>query len=325
MDARSAARALGGEAHGNKVSCPGPGHKDKGDRSLSVTFDPSAPDGFLVHSFSGDDFRACRDHVRAMLGLGSFEGQGRQERPVILPKPAMGPDPSEAWSRERAGATWQEARSIHGTIAEKYLAVRGIDIPEEIFRGRALRFHPACPFRLEGGPRDGKLVPLPALVAAVVDVRSNEFLALHRTALTPDGNGKANMPGLPPDGRKMFARSKGGVVKLTPDEEVTHGLGIAEGLETALSVMGNYGFRPMWATLSTSTMAKFPVLPGIEFLTIWADNDTTKASGKTPGIDAARECGARWAAEGAEGEILTPPMLRPDGTDFNDLVQGRAA
>ncbi len=68
IDARAAARLLGGEARGRSVSCPGPGHS-KEDRSLSVSFDPAAPEGFLVHSFAGDDDLDCRDHVRETLRL----------------------------------------------------------------------------------------------------------------------------------------------------------------------------------------------------------------------------------------------------------------
>jgi putative DNA primase/helicase len=77
----SLARALGGEISNGQVLCPGPGHKSASDRSLSVKPDPSAPDGFLVHSFAGDDPILCRDHVRARCGLPAFKpncGNGRQ-------------------------------------------------------------------------------------------------------------------------------------------------------------------------------------------------------------------------------------------------------
>ena len=40
------------------------------------------------------------------------------------------------------------------------------------------------------------------------------------------------------------------------------------------------GFCPMWATGSTGTMAKFPVLDGIECLTILADNDENERGRK---------------------------------------------
>jgi AAA domain len=68
FSAEEVARALGGEASGrNKVLAPGPGHSTK-DRSLSVAIDPAVPDGFSVHSFAGDDWQSCKDHVREKLG-----------------------------------------------------------------------------------------------------------------------------------------------------------------------------------------------------------------------------------------------------------------
>jgi hypothetical protein len=70
------ARATGGEISGNSVRCPGPGHSPK-DRSLQITLSPTAPDGFLVHSFSpSDDDLKCKDYVRAKLGLPEFKPNG---------------------------------------------------------------------------------------------------------------------------------------------------------------------------------------------------------------------------------------------------------
>jgi hypothetical protein len=83
------AQALGGEASGNSVLAPGPGHSPH-DRSLSVTLDANAPDGFLVHSFAGDDPIACKDHVRAKLRLPAFQPQDRGREPPTK-KPAQQP------------------------------------------------------------------------------------------------------------------------------------------------------------------------------------------------------------------------------------------
>jgi hypothetical protein len=69
------ARALGGDVNGRSVTCPGPGHSPR-DRSLSVTPEPSAANGFLVHSFAGDDPIVCLDYVRARLGVPAFSPQG---------------------------------------------------------------------------------------------------------------------------------------------------------------------------------------------------------------------------------------------------------
>lgn len=65
---REIALALGGTVSGNQVLAPGPSHS-AGDQSLSVRLDSSAPGGFLVHSFAGDDPLKCKDYVRDKLGV----------------------------------------------------------------------------------------------------------------------------------------------------------------------------------------------------------------------------------------------------------------
>ena len=66
------AELLGGEVSGGQVLCPGPAH-DAGDRSLSVKLDNDDAEGFVTHSFAGDDWKECRDHVRNKLGLPEFK------------------------------------------------------------------------------------------------------------------------------------------------------------------------------------------------------------------------------------------------------------
>jgi hypothetical protein len=74
------AAALGGDVSGHGVLCPGPGHSRQ-DRSLSVMPSATAPDGFIVHSFSGDDPIACKDYVRARLGQPEFKPNGHAKPP----------------------------------------------------------------------------------------------------------------------------------------------------------------------------------------------------------------------------------------------------
>jgi hypothetical protein len=100
---------------------------------------------------------------------------------------------------------------------------------------------------------------------------------------------------------------------LVPDAEVTTGLGVAEGVETALSVMQGAGWRPVWAATSAGVIRIFPILPGIECLTIFADMDDRGA-----GLEAARACAARWGGAGREAHIWAPPV----GADFNDAFKG---
>jgi hypothetical protein len=75
ITAREIATALAGDVvSANRVSAPGPGHSSR-DRSLSVLIVGS---DFVVHSFSNDDWRECRDYVRARLGLPAFSPRRRR-------------------------------------------------------------------------------------------------------------------------------------------------------------------------------------------------------------------------------------------------------
>jgi len=72
--------ALGGNISAGQLRCPGPGHS-AADRSLSIRLDDGAPDGFVVHSFAGDDAIVCKDYVRGKAGLEPFipnSGNGRR-------------------------------------------------------------------------------------------------------------------------------------------------------------------------------------------------------------------------------------------------------
>jgi hypothetical protein len=126
-------------------------------------------------------------------------------------------------------------------------------------------------------------------------------------------------------GRKIGkAKSLGGVgrlgiIRLTPDDEAETGLHLCEGLESAMSAM-MMGFIPMWATGSSATMAKFPVLDGFECLTAIADNDVEDAAGREAGQQATREVCQRWANAGREAAIETP---RRPGEDANDILRRR--
>jgi len=75
------------------------------------------------------------------------------------------------------------------------------------------------------------------------------------------------------------------------------------------------GFRPCWSTGSTALMAKFPVLSGIEALTINADHDENHA-----GERAAAEVESRWREAGRETHVY----LRETPGDFNDAFREAA-
>ena len=112
-----------------------------------------------------------------------------------------------------------------------------------------------------------------------------------------------------------LGRAGGACVKLAPDEDVTHGLFLAEGVETALAAI-RAGLAPVWAAGDAGHLRSFPVLGGIECLTVLADRD----AGGT-GVEAARGCAARWTAAGREVRIIPPRSAK----DWNDVVRGNAA
>ena len=78
MSLEQIARALGGEVSGGQVLAPGPNHSPE-DRSLAVK---PGEKGLVVFSHAGDDIRACKDHVRAKLGLPPWNGKAKANGPT---------------------------------------------------------------------------------------------------------------------------------------------------------------------------------------------------------------------------------------------------
>jgi phage/plasmid primase-like uncharacterized protein len=149
----------------------------------------------------------------------------------------------------------------------------------------------------------------PALVALVTDALSGEPLTLHRTWIKADGT-KAEI-----DAPRLLLgkhRKAGGVIRLFPDDAVTAGLAVAEGVETALTVA--LAFKPAWSLIDAGNLAAFPMLVGIESLLIAADNDPT-------GLRAAEQCAGRWHAAGREVRICKSPT---PGQDLNDYARAAA-
>jgi hypothetical protein len=217
---------------------------------------------------------------------------------VHRPRPQQAPGAPLDNMLARADDLWRAAVPIAGTPGAEWLANRGIVLNAVPDHG-GLRFHPACPYG------SGRTVP--AIVARFTDIITVAPRGIHRRAITA---------GIEPK-TMALGPTAGAVVRLWPDEEVTQGLVIGEGIETALAAtrvehMGTL-LRPAWACTTAGILEEFPVLPGIEALTILADND---ASGR--GQEAAMRCAMRWIRAGLHAEILMPQSL---GLDFNDLVR----
>ncbi len=313
-NAREFAQCMGGEADGSQALVPGPGHS-RHDRSLSVRISQDAPDGFIVHSFSGDDPIACRDHVRRMCGLPDFRGERRDLTPQEMQAArerrikAEGDEAAlAAFMKRKALEVWQEAIPLPGTIAERYLQIRCGSVPADILDADALRFHRRCVFKLADGTR----TRLPTLIGLFRDMPTGEPAAIHRTALVPDGSGKDEQtPGLGKP-KKMLGRSKGAAIMLTRFADVTHSLAICEGVETAVSI-AQTGWRPLWVVGSAGGIESFPPLGGLECLTVFADHDENGACQR-----AASACRDRLSPHAYEVKAIMP---RAVGLDWNDTIQ----
>jgi Toprim domain len=146
-----------------------------------------------------------------------------------------------------------------------------------------LRFHPAHWWRRGAA---GEPIQAPALLALYRDIRTNAPRAIWRRALTPDGCSL---------GPPRFRGSKAGcAIKLTADEDVAEGLHVGEGVETMLAAM-MLGFAPAWALGDAGGVERFPVLAGIDVLTVIVDNDANAVGQKAAAI-----CYDCWRAAGAK-------------------------
>ena len=187
-----------------------------------------------------------------------------------------------------------QAEPIAGTLAERYLSSRGLPA----LSCADLLFHPDV---THWESRRG----FPCLVAIVRDHLGN-CIALHRTYLADDGAAKApiNNP------RKMLGSTGRGAVRLA---DIANGLlGLAEGIETALSVMAACPHLLVWATLSASNLEQVALPPEIARIVILADHD-----GSGAGQRAAEAAAHRLSTEGRRVWIAVPPKK---GEDFNDLL-----
>lgn len=189
---------------------------------------------------------------------------------------------------------WDACSPLSG-VATAYLAHRHCRIPPE---DGHLRWHPALKH-----PR-GHIGP--ALVALVTEAETCQPLSLHRTWIHATGKANVDTPRMPLANHSL----QGGCIRLWPDDMVTHGLGIAEGIETALSLA--WAYTPVWATIDAGHMKKFPLLGGIQTLVIGQDQDPA-------GQDAAKACAHRWA--NADREVL---ITNQSTNDLNDLIQEAA-
>ena len=281
--ARKIVEALGGTWSRVRGMCCCPAHADR-TPSLSITLGKRA---ILVHCFAGCTNQAVMQGL-AKVGVrisDLFDGKGEEITPA----------PREEIANRNALRLWRDASSLADSPAARYLAGRAVTTssPE-------LRFHPRMPL----GPKDTVRF-LPAMVAAVRNDAG--VLALHRTFLDPAGRGLALF-----DGPKRALGSLGsGAMRLAFPRGGR--LGLAEGIETALSAMQLFGI-PCWATLGNERFGLVTIPESVRALHLFVDNDAG-------GVLADERARKTYACEGRR--IATRCPGRP-GADWNDELVGRS-
>lgn len=217
------------------------------------------------------DFAGAAEIAKSLLG-GHYDPP--LQRRALKVKPRVTDDETADRVSYALVTAWSPVQRLHGTLAEHYLAehrrldISGVDLEH------ALGWHPG----------------INAIIGLMTDPVTAEPCGVHRTFLNSDGTKRE---------RKMLGRQ--GVVRLSPDEDVTSGLGICEGVEDGIAIALS-GWAPIWVATSAGAIARFPVLNGVECLTIFADADDA-------GQAAAATCAARLRDAGCEVDVRAPGEL----------------
>ena len=280
--------------NGKHGPCPFCGGGERADR---FRFDDKAGNGTFFCSKCGAGNGV--DFVMKVKGWPFIEAKFEilklvGEAPLVVPKAAR----SDTDMKARLDGSWKRARPLDDVASStRYLRARGIDMKQWPSQ---LRDQMDCPFK----HADGNRTYHPAMVAKFVSADARDF-TLHRTFLTTDGH-KADVPEV----RKLAPGKvpQGGAVRLAPSADT---MGIAEGIETALSAMILFNI-PVWSCLTAGLMQKWEPPPTAKNIIIFGDNDATYT-----GQAAAYGLAYKLSAHGLNVEVRIPDEI---GWDWNDML-----
>lgn len=237
----------------------------------------------LAVRFLGQDFRQVAERIEGLIG------DAKREEPR---KTA-----DEATQRRAMAALWSAGVPVRPSdLVARYLDGRGLLLPK----------YPAA-LRCIASARYDASHSFPAMLAQVVSP-AGKAVQLHRTYLSADG-GKA-----PVDKPRLLMSGSlppGSAVRLGVVREE---LGIAEGIETALSATQLFG-RSVWAALNAGNLERFEPPSGAKRLIIYGDNDANHV-GQAAAYALAKRLGSKL-----EVKVMIPS--RPN-TDWNDELVSAA-
>lgn len=241
----------------------------------------------MVMDKLGIDFAEMARRVEAIIGT---EGS-----------PAPYVDTSaddDAASYQEALTFWRSGqRLVAGDPVDRYLRRRVGHYPGET---RAIRCIPSTPFA-------GRTMP--AMIVAYVDV-GGDLAGIQRTFLTPDGE---KVPSLDIARWNTGKLPDGGAVRLVRPKPTDTAIGIAEGVETALSAMAMHNL-PVWAALTANRLAAWQPPEGFREVIIFSDADENY-TGQQAAFTLAHRLEIK---KQCRVQVALPPVL---GTDWNDVLQ----
>lgn len=235
LRAQRIVESLGGRWRGTRGECRCPAHDDSSP-SLSVRLGETA---ILFHCFAG-----CTpiEVIKSLQRL-KLHDRGPLEMPIAKPKRDMG---------ALAQRLWKASKPIAGTLAEDYLLARGLTGPFP----KMLRFNPAT---ILGSGADKRIMP--AMIAAVEN--DIGLVAVQRTFLDP--NDVLRKPVAKP--KVSLGLLGTAAIRLSP---ATDELGLAEGIEDALSAMEWFG-TPTWALGGVERLAFVAIPEKVRRVVVYGD------------------------------------------------------
>ena len=272
---------------GRHGPCPLCGGKDRWrwdnleGRGTWICSKCGAGDGIaLVMQKHGWDFRQAAKQIETIIG----------SAPANVPKPGR----SDRDKRDAMNKLWRLSKAVDADDP----------VGRYLYRRVGLTSFPSC-LRTAYDLRYQSDYPSfhPAMIA-MVTAPDGAPSSLHRTYLTADGR-KASVD----EPRRMMPGTiaKGSAVRLAPPMDV---LGIAEGIETALSASALFAV-PCWAAVNAGMLAAWQPPPEVKRILIFGDNDPGYA-GQAAAYALARRLGSDKYA--VEVHVPADP-----GADWNDV------
>jgi putative DNA primase/helicase len=295
--------------NGRHQPCPGCGGKDRfrysnfnnnGGYFCSQCGPGTGID--LLGMVHGWDWKTSLDEIDKVIGGKRAYPTAVLPRIISVPSVEKGPDLATCLQLYAAGYP-----IVSNDPAGAYLRNRSLMGCDYRHLHKVLRYVP----KLYHGPTKAVY---PGIIAEFSNP-DGKLASIHRSYLTMEGKRADIKP------NRMFLSGrlpKGGAVRLSaPNEDLTR-MGIAEGIETALSARALRRI-PVWAATGEQILRQWMPPPEAQEITIFADNDVNGV-----GQAAARDLEYRLVRDaqhaGIDRRVFVeiPPQT---GTDWNDVLK----